>query len=85
MLGVPTIGDRIAQTVVASRLESVVEPKFQPDSTFRPRKGALDAVGNAASGAGSTLVIDLDVQKFFDTVPWNRIIVAVEPIPPCPG
>ena len=31
MLGVPTIGDRIAQTVVASRLESVVEPKFHPE------------------------------------------------------
>jgi retron-type reverse transcriptase len=46
MLGVPTIGDRIAQTVVASRLESVVEPKFHPDSYgYRPRKGALDAVG----------------------------------------
>ena len=80
MLGVPTIGDRIAQTVVASRLESVVEPKFHPDSYgYRPRKGALDAVGKCRERCWKyDWVIDLDVQKFFDTVPWNRIIVAVE-------
>ena len=29
---VPTIGDRIAQTVVAARLENIVEPKFHQDS-----------------------------------------------------
>jgi len=46
MLGVPTVGDRIAQTVVAARIEAVVEPKFHPDSYgYRPRRGALDAVG----------------------------------------
>ena len=85
MLGVPTIGDRIAQTVVASRLESVVEPKFHPDSYgYRPRKGALDAVGKCRERCWKyDWVIDLDVQKFFDTVPWNRIIVAVEA--PTPG
>ena len=80
MLGVPTIGDRIAQTVVASRLESVVEPKFHPDSYgYRPRKGALDAVGKCRERCWKyDWVIDLDVQKFFDTVPWDRIIAAVE-------
>jgi RNA-directed DNA polymerase len=80
MLGVPTIGDRVAQTVVASRLESVVEPKFHPDSYgYRPRKGALDAVGKCRERCWKyDWVIDLDVQKFFDTVPWGRVIAAVE-------
>jgi group II intron reverse transcriptase/maturase len=80
MLGVPTIGDRIAQTVVAARIEAVVEPKFHPDSDgYRPRRGALDAVGKCRERCWRyDWVIDLDVQKFFDTVPWDRIIAAVE-------
>lgn len=45
VLGVPTVADRIAQTVVASRLEAVVEPKFHADSYgYRPGRSALDAV-----------------------------------------
>ncbi len=32
VLGVPTVADRVAQTVVAARLEQVVEPLFHPDS-----------------------------------------------------
>ncbi|MCK9878668.1 reverse transcriptase domain-containing protein [Frankia sp. Ag45/Mut15] len=80
ILGVPTIGDRIGQTVVASRLEGAVEPKFHPDSYgYRPRKGALDAVGTCRKRCWKyDWVIDLDVRNFFDTVPWDRIIVAVE-------
>jgi group II intron reverse transcriptase/maturase len=80
MLGVPTIGDRIAQTVVAARIEAAVEPKFHPDSYgYRTRRGALDAVGKCRERCwGYDWVIDLDVQKFFDTVPWDRIIAAVE-------
>jgi RNA-directed DNA polymerase len=79
MLGIPTIGDRIAQTVVAARLEAAVEPKFHPDSYgYRPRKGALDAVGKCRERCWRyDWVIDLDVKKFFDTVPWDRIIAAV--------
>ena len=45
MLGVPTLADRIAQTVVAKRLEAKVEPIFHPDSYgYRPKRKALDAV-----------------------------------------
>ena len=44
-LGVPTIADRVAQTVVAKRLEAKVEPIFHPDSYgYRPKRTALDAV-----------------------------------------
>ena len=46
VLGVPTVADRIAQTVVRMYLEPTVEPAFHPDSYgYRPGKSALDAVG----------------------------------------
>jgi RNA-directed DNA polymerase len=79
-LGVPTIGDRIAQTVVAARIEAAVEPRFHPDSYgYRPRRGALDAVGTCRERCWRyDWVVDLDIQKFFDTVPWDRVIAAVE-------
>ena len=45
ILGVPTVADRVAQTVVAHELEAKVEPIFHPDSYgYRPRRSALDAV-----------------------------------------
>ena len=47
-LGIPTVADRIAQTVVKRYLEPLVEPCFHPDSYgYRPGKSALDAVGVA--------------------------------------
>jgi retron-type reverse transcriptase len=45
LLGVPTISDTVAQTVVARRLEAKVEPIFHPDFYgYRPARSALDAV-----------------------------------------
>ena len=45
ILGVPTVADRIAQTVVRCMLEPSVEPVFHPDSYgYRPGRSALDAV-----------------------------------------
>jgi len=58
VLGVPTISDRIAQTVARMYLEPEVEPVFHPDSYgYRPGKSALDAVraGNAAGGRTGSL------------------------------
>ena len=70
MLGVPTIADRVAQTVVAAELESRVEPIFHDDSYgYRPGRSALDAVGACRQRCWKTdWVIDLDIQKFFDSV-----------------
>src|SRR6476469_6087733 len=80
VLGVPTVADRIAQTVVAARLEARVEPKFHPDSFgYRPRRSALDAVARCRERCWSSdWVIDLDIRKFFDSVPWRLIVKAVE-------
>jgi RNA-directed DNA polymerase len=80
VLGVPTVADRIAQTVAAARLEKAVEPVFHPDSYgYRPRRGALDAVAACRERCWKKdWVIDLDIRKFFDSVPWDLIVKAVE-------
>ena len=79
VLGVPTIADRIAQTVVAGRLQEKVEPIFHPDSYgYRPGRSALDAVGACRTRCWKyDWVIDLDVQKFFDSVSWDLVVKAV--------
>lgn len=79
VLGVPTVADRIAQTVVARRLEEKVEPIFHPDSYgYRPGRGALDAVGVCRRRCWkSDWVVDLDIRSFFDSVPWDLLVKAV--------
>lgn len=79
VLGVPTVADRIAQTVVRMYLEAKVEPIFHPDSYgYRPGKSALDAVGACRQRCWrSDWVIDLDIRAFFDTVPWDLVLKAV--------
>ena len=86
LLGVPTIADRVAQTVVAAHLEVRAEHRFHPDSYgYRPGRSALDAV-EACRGRcwRYDWAIDLDVQKFFDTVPWDLVVKAVEAVTDCP-
>jgi group II intron reverse transcriptase/maturase len=80
ILGVPTVADRIAQTVVARRLEVKVEQIFHQDSYgYRPGRSALHAVAACRERCWKTnWVIDLDIQKFFDSVPWDLVVKAVE-------
>ncbi|MGH9022737.1 MAG: group II intron reverse transcriptase/maturase [Acidimicrobiia bacterium] len=82
VLGVPTVADRVAQTVVAMHLEERAEPRFHPDSYgYRPRRSALDAVGVCRQRCWKyDWAIDLDVEKFFDTVPWDLVLKAVEAV-----
>jgi RNA-directed DNA polymerase len=77
---VPTIADRVAQTVVARRLEAKVEPIFHPDSYgYRPYRSALDAVAACRERCWKNdWVIDLDIQKFFDSVDHSLMVKAVE-------
>jgi RNA-directed DNA polymerase len=79
VLGVPTVADRIAQTVVARRLGAKVEPIFHPGSYgYRPNRSALDAVAACRQRCWKTnWVIDLDVERFFDSVPWELVVKAV--------
>lgn len=80
LLGVPTVADRVAQTVVARRLEMRVEAIFHSDSYgYRPGRSALDAVGVCRRRCWKAdWVIDLDIEKFFDSVRWDLLVKAVE-------
>jgi group II intron reverse transcriptase/maturase len=80
ILGVPTVADRVAQTVVARRLEWRVESIFHPDSYgYRPGRAPGDAVEVCRQRCWKrNWVIDLDIRKFFDTVPWDLVVKAVE-------
>jgi len=80
ILGVPAIADRVAQTVVAGRLEGKVEAIFHPDSYgYRPGRSALDAVAACRRRCWKyDWTIDLDVRKFFDSVPWDLVVKAVQ-------
>jgi RNA-directed DNA polymerase len=80
ILGVPTVGDRVSQTVAAMALGPRTEAIFHGDSYgYRPGKGALDAVGRCRERCWARdWVIDLDVSKFFDSVPWDLMVKAVQ-------
>ncbi len=80
ILGVPTVADRIAQTVVAMFLERLVEPVFHPDSYgYRPGRSALDAVAVCRERCWrNDWIIDLDVRAFFDSVDHSLMLKAVE-------
>ena len=79
-LGIPTVSDRIAQTVVKTRLEPVLEPHFHADSyAYRQKKSALDAVGQARRRCWKyDWVIDVDIQGFFDSIDHELLMKAVE-------
>lgn len=78
-LGIPTITDRIAQTVVKQLLEPGMEMCFHPDSYgYRPKKSAQEAVGVARQRCWRyDWVLDLDIKGFFDTIDHELLMRAV--------
>ena len=78
-LGIPTVADRIAQTVVKQYLEPELEKHFHPDSYgYRPGKSALEAVGMARQRCWqSDWVLDLDIKGFFDNLDHELTMRAV--------
>lgn len=79
VLGIPTVSDRIAQTVCAMYLEPNVEPYFHPDSYgYRPGKSAIEAVGVARRRCWQyNWVLDLEIKGFFDNLDHELLIRAV--------
>jgi RNA-directed DNA polymerase len=79
VLGVPTVADRIAQTVVRAYVEPEVEPLFHPDSYgYRPGRSALDAVGACRERCWKfDWVIDLDIRSFFDSLDHDLVMRTV--------
>jgi RNA-directed DNA polymerase len=80
MLGLPTVADRVAQTVVAEELTSKAEAILHEDSYgYRSGRSGLDAVEVCRQRCWKTdWVIDLDIQKFFDSVSWDLLLKAVQ-------
>ena len=78
-LGIPTVADRIAQTVVAAELGEKVEPIFDPDSYgYRPGRSAHDALEVCRQRCWKfDWVVDLDVKSFFDSVEHQLMLKAV--------
>lgn len=78
-LGIPTVGDRVAQTVAKMVLEPLVEPVFHSDSYgYRPGKSALEAVSVARKRCwDADWVIDLDIKDFFGSISHELIERAV--------
>jgi group II intron reverse transcriptase/maturase len=78
-LGIPTISDRIAQTVVKRYLESLVEPVFHDDSYgYRPGRSAHQALNVARRRCWDyEWVLDLDIKNFFGSIDWELMMRAV--------
>ncbi|MEV4250020.1 reverse transcriptase domain-containing protein [Streptosporangium canum] len=66
--------------MVAGALEAKVEPIFHPDSYgYRPGRSALDAVETCRQRCWKfDWVVEFDIRKFFDSVPWDLIVKAVQ-------
>lgn len=79
VLGIPTVSDRVAQTVVKMLLEPMVEPKFHQDSYgYRPGKSAHDALATARERCWKfNWVIDMDIRAFFDSLDHDLMMKAV--------
>ena len=80
ILGIPAVADRVAQTVVARHLVRRVDPIFHQDSFgYRPGRSALDAVEKCRERSWKRdWVVEFDISQFFDSVPWDLLVKAVE-------
>jgi RNA-directed DNA polymerase len=70
-LGIPTVVDRLVQQAILQVLEGILEPIFSESSYgFRPGRNAHQAVQKGAEyvAGGRGIVVDLDLEKFFDRV-----------------
>lgn len=79
-LGIPTVGDRLVQQALLQVLEPIYEPTFSEGSYgFRPGRGAHDALRQASQyvAEGRSIVVDLDLEKFFDRVQHDVLMVRV--------
>lgn len=76
-LGIPTVTDRLIQQAVAQVLTPIYERIFHRNSYgFRTEKSAQQAVLKAVEymNDGYNWVVDIDLEKFFDTVDHNKLI-----------
>ena len=80
-LGIPTVLDRMIQQAISQVLSQVFEPTFSLHSYgFRPGRSAQDAVKAARDyiEEGYNCVVDIDLEKFFDTVNHDRLMARMK-------
>ena len=76
-LGIPTVVDRVIQQAIAQVLSTIYEPIFSEHSYgFRPRRSAHMAMEEVLQylNEGYEWIVDLDIEKFFDTVNHDKLI-----------
>lgn len=76
-LGIPNVVDRVVQQAVLQVLSPQYEPTFHASSHgFRPRRSCHTAIAEATQylAQGYEYVVDLDLEKFFDTVHHQRLL-----------
>ena len=76
-LGIPTVVDRVIQQAISQVLTGIYDPTFSGCSFgFRPHRGAHDALSKVQEyvTAGYKYSVDLDLEKFFDTVNHSKLI-----------
>ena len=77
MLVVPTVVDRVIQQAITQELTTIYEDQFSENSFgFRPKRGAHDALRQCQENVneGYVYVVDMDLEKFFDTVCQSKLI-----------
>lgn len=76
-LGIPTVADRVIQQAIAQVLSQIYDASFSDNSYgFRPNRSAHDAIEKVLVylNEGYEWVIDLDIEKYFDTVNHDKLI-----------
>ena len=76
-LGVPTVVDRVIQQAISQVLMKIYEPKFSEFSYgFRPNRDCHTAINKVLEylNEGYEWVIDLDIEKYFDTINHDKLI-----------
>lgn len=79
-LGIPTVVDRLVQQALLQVLEPIFDPTFSEGSYgFRPGRGAHQALRQASEyvAEGRNIVVDLDLEKFFDRVQHDVLMARV--------
>jgi RNA-directed DNA polymerase len=79
-LGIPAIIDRIVQTALRNVIEPIFERQFDPSSFgFRPGLGCRDALEEVERllSAGHVHVVDVDIRKYFDSIPFDALMAEV--------
>ena len=79
-LGIPTVRDRVVQTVLVNVLEPIFERDFAEHSYgFRPKRGCKDALRRVDDllQQGYQWVVDADLKSYFDTIPHPELMERV--------